>query len=164
MKKNVTLLFTLLFLGLNFGFSQETDEEVISKTSIFHEYVRAKNFDAAYEPWMYVRTKSPAYTLAIYADGAKILNDKIERSTGGEKAAFINDLLKLWEQQAEHFGDKTPKGEYAAQACQLMYEHKDVLGKTSLELYDCFDVAYKADKATFTNPQSLYTYFSLMVE
>src|SRR5690606_34142339 len=117
MKKNVTLLFTLLFLGLNFGFSQETDEEVISKTSIFHEYVRAKNFDAAYEPWMYVRTKAPAYTLAIYVDGEAILGDKIDKSTGTEKVAFINDLLKLWEQRGEHFADKTPNGEYAAQAC-----------------------------------------------
>src|SRR5690606_21341781 len=46
----------------------------------------------------------------------------------------------------------------------LMYEYKDALGKTNAELYDCFDAAYKADKATFTHPQSLYTYFSLMVD
>ena len=39
-----------------------------------------------------------------------------------------------------------------------------LLNKTNLELYECFDAAYKADKETFTNPQSLYTYFSLMVD
>jgi len=31
-------------------------------------------------------------------------------------------------------------------------------------LYECFDAAYKLDEKTFTNPKSLYTYFSLMVD
>jgi len=45
-----------------------------------------------------------------------------------------------------------------------MYDHKDALGKTNSELYECFDAAYTADKATFTDAKSLYTYFSLMVD
>src|SRR5690606_32564032 len=45
-----------------------------------------------------------------------------------------------------------------------MYEHKDILGKTNAELYECFDAAYTADKDTFTDPRGLYTYFSLMVD
>ncbi len=40
----------------------------------------------------------------------------------------------------------------------------DVLNKTDEELYNCFDAAFEADRATFTNPKSLYTYFSLMVD
>ncbi|WNH11263.1 hypothetical protein [Thalassobellus suaedae] len=162
MKAKITLLI-LLFLGINIGFAQQ-DEECMTKLSIFHEYVKAKNYDAAYEPWMAVRNKCPKFNNAIYVDGDKILNDKIDKSTGAEKKAFIEDLLKLWEQRAEHFASKTPKGEYAAKACQLMYDNKDVLGKTNEELYECFDAAYKLDKATFTNPKSLYTYFSLMVD
>jgi tetratricopeptide (TPR) repeat protein len=162
MKKNITLLFSLLFLGMNLGFSQ--NEECADKTSIFHEYWRSKNFDAAYEPWMFVRTNCPTYHISIYIDGEGILEDKIKKSTGTEKVAFINDLLKLWEQRYEHFASRTPKGAFSAKACQLMYDNKDILGKTNIELYDCFDATYKADKETFTDPQSLYTYFSLMVE
>ena len=162
MKTKITLLI-LLFLGINFGFTQQ-DEECMTKLSIFHEYVKAKNYDAAYEPWMAVRNKCPKFNNAIYVDGEKILEDKIKKSTGADKVAYVNDLLKLWEQRAEHFASKTPKGEYAAQACQLMYDNKEALGKTKEELYECFDVAYKLDKATFTNPKSLYTYFSLMVD
>ena len=37
------------------------------------------------------------------------------------------------------------------------------LNKSDGELYTCFDDAYNGDNATFTNPKSLYTYFSLMV-
>ena len=162
MKTKITLL-TLLFIGLNFGFAQQ-DEECMTKLSIFHEYTKAKNFDAAYEPWMAVRNKCPKFNNAIYVDGEKILEHKIDNSTGAEKVAFVNDLLKLWEQRAEYFASKTPKGEYGAKACQLMYDNRKELGKSKEELYKCFDEVYNADKESFTNPKSLYTYFSLMVD
>ncbi|MDP5158272.1 MAG: hypothetical protein NWQ07_06820 [Flaviramulus sp.] len=163
MKTKITLLFTLLFIGLNLGFAQQ-DEECMTKLSIFHEYVKAKNYDAAYEPWMDVRKKCPKFNNAIYVDGEKILEHKIDNSTGEEKEAFVNDLIKLWQERGEHFASKTPKGEYAAQACQLLYDNKYIMHKSTEELYACFDEAYQLDKATFTNPKSLYTYFSLMVD
>ena len=163
MKTRITFLLTFLFFASSFSFAQQ-DEECMTKLSIFHEYVKAKNFDAAYQPWMDVRNKCPKFNNAIYIDGEKILEDKIEKSSGAEKETLINDLIKLWEERAEHFSSKTPKGEYAAQACQLLYDNKDVMHKNTEELYGCFDAAYKLDKETFTNPKSLYTYFSLMVD
>lgn len=162
MKTKITSLF-LLFIGLSLGFAQQ-DEECITKLSIFHEYVKAKNYDAAYEPWMAVRNKCPKFNNAIYVDGEKILEHKIDEATEADKVALINDLLKLWEQRAENFPNKTPKGEYAAQACQLKYDNRKMLNQTGEELYACFDAAYNLDKDTFTNPKSLYTYFSLMVD
>lgn len=163
MKTKITLLFAALFIGLNIGFAQE-DEECMTKLSIFHEYVKAQNFEAAFQPWMDVRNKCPKFNNAIYIDGEKILTNKIEKSTGADKAAAINDLIKLWAERGEHYPDKTPKGEYGAQAGQLMYDNKELLNKSNEDLYAVFDAAYKEDKATFTNPQSLYTYFSLMVD
>lgn len=163
MKTRITFLLALIFFVSNISFAQQ-DEECMTKLSIFHEYVKAKNFDAAYQPWMDVRKKCPQFNNAIYIDGEKILEDKIEKANGAEKVALLEDLMKLWEERGIHFASKTPKGEYAAQACQLMYDNKDILKKTDAELYECFDAAYKLDKATFTNPKSLYTYFSLMVD
>lgn len=163
MKTKITLLLAFLFIGLNSGFAQQ-DEECLTNLSIFHEYVKAKNYDAAYEPWMAVRNKCPKFNNAIYIDGEKILDHKIDNATGAEKLALIEDLLKLWEQRGEHFTSKTPKGEYLAKGCQLMYDNRAELNKTDDELYKCFDDAYHYDKDTFTNPKSLYTYFSLMVD
>ena len=157
-------LLLTLFVGLNIGFAQDPNEEAATKLSIFHEYVKSKNYDAAYQPWMEVRTKFPKFNNAIYVDGEKILTDKIGKATGADKVPFINDLVKLWAERGEHFPEKTPKGEYGAQSCQLMYDNKALLNKTDEELYNCFDSVYQSDKVTFTNPQSLYTYFSLMVD
>lgn len=163
MKTKITLLLTLLFIGVNVGFAQQ-DEECMAKLSIFHEYVKSKNYDAAYEPWMAVRNKCPKFNNAIYIDGEKILEAKIDEVEGAAKVPFINDLLKLWKERAEHFPSKTPKGKYTAMASQLMYSNKALLNKTDDELFASFDSAYNEDKASFTDAQSLYTYFSLMVD
>ncbi|WP_100614185.1 hypothetical protein [Confluentibacter citreus] len=168
MKQNITLLFTLLFIGLNMGFSQDNEEDMVTM-SLINDYAKAKNYDAAYKPFMELRQRNPKYNRAIFVYGESILLDKIEKSSGAEKVAFINDLVKMWDERAVHFpgnntAQGTPKGQFLAKGCQLMYDHKDILGKTDLELYDCFDAAYNADKETFTDPKALYTYFSLMVD
>ncbi len=150
-------------MAVSFGFAQQ-DEECMTKLSIFHEYVKAKNYDAAYEPWMAVRNKCPKFNNAIYVDGEKILEYKIENATGADKVAFINDLIKLYEQRGQYFASKTPKGKYGAMSCQLMYDNREELGKSAEELYKCFDDVYNADKKNFKNAKSLYSYFSLMVE
>lgn len=167
MKNRITLLLSLLFFGLHMGFSQDNEED-LTTLSIMGEYAKARNYEAAYAPFMELRQRNPKFNRAIFVYGESILLDKIEKSSGAEKAAFINDLVKMWEERAVHFPGNTPqgtpKGQFLAKACQLMYDHKDVLGKTNSQLYECFDAAYAADKSTFTDAKSLYTYFSLMVD
>lgn len=163
MKTKITFLLAFIFVCYNTSFAQQ-DEECMTKLSIFHEYTKAKNYDAAYEPWMAVRNKCPKFNNAIYIDGEKILDHKIDTATGADKIPFINDYVLLLKQRAEHFPGKTKIGENEAKSCQIAYDNKKLLGKTDIELYECFDAAYNKDKDTFTNPKSLYTYFSLMVD
>lgn len=163
MKTKFTFLYATLFIGLSTVFAQQ-DEECVTKLSIFHEYVKAQNFDAALQPWTEVRTKCPGFNYAIYVDGEKILNDKIEKSTGADKVTAIYDLIKLWGEKGQYFESKVQKGEYGAKIGQLLYDNKEILNKSNEDLYNTFDAAYKEDKTTFTNPQSLYTYFSLIVD
>jgi tetratricopeptide (TPR) repeat protein len=161
MKAKITLLLSFLFLGLNYVSAQDEDSNTLS---IMSEYAKAKNYEAAYKPFMELRKRNPNYSRAIYVYGESILDYKIENSTGAEKVAYINDLVSLWGERETYFASKTPKGEYAAKACQLMYDNKELLKKSNADLYACFDAAYNSDAATFTNPKSLYTYFSLMVD
>ena len=51
-----------------------------------------------------------------------------------------------------------------AKACQLQYDNRKELGLTNNQLYSLFGEAYTTDSKTFTNPKSLYTYFSLVVD
>lgn len=162
MKRLQLLLFGLLFSVANLSYTQENLNECNTKLSIFHEYVKAKNYDAAYEPWTFVKDNCPKLSIAIYSDGEKILKHKIE--TSNEKKKFLEALVDVWQMRLEHFPDKTPKGVYGAKVCQLMFDNNDVFQKEDSELFDCFDAIYKTDKSTFTHPKSLYSYFSLVVD
>jgi tetratricopeptide (TPR) repeat protein len=163
MKTKITLLL-FLFLGFNLAVAQDSNEEDLATLSIFDQYAKAKNYEAAFSPWMELRLRNPKFSRAIYTHGEKILKYKIDKTSGSEKVVFIKDLVKLWEERQMHFASKTPKGQYMAKACQLQYDFRKELNMTDLFLFDCFDAAYKVDTKTFTNPKSLYTYFSLMVD
>ncbi|MDW5287937.1 hypothetical protein [Formosa sp. PL04] len=159
----VTLIVAVLCLGLTNSFAQ-SQEECTTKLSIFHEYVKAKNYEAAYTPWMEVRTTCPKFNKAIHIDGNKILDYKIENATAAEKKAYIEDLMKLWDEEALNFPSRSTQGELLAKKGQLMYDNKAVLSLSDLEVYNVFDSAYTTDPENFKNPKSLYTYFSLMVD
>ncbi|HLV39687.1 hypothetical protein [Xanthomarina sp.] len=161
MKTKITFLLLALFLGLNFVSAQDEDSSTLS---IMSEYAKAKNYDAAYKPFMELRKRNPSYSRAIFVYGESILSDKIDKSSGTEKVAYINDLVKLWGERETYYASKTPKGEFGAKSCQLLYDNKEILKKSNEEIYACFDAVYKEDPDTFTNPKSLYTYFSLMVD
>lgn len=152
----------LLMISLN-SFSQANEED-INALSIFSEYVKAKNYDAAFEPWMELRERSPKFNSAIYVYGERILKHKIKNSQSDEKVNFINDLLKLWEEKREHFPQKTPLGDILAKSAQLEFDYKEELGLTSSEIYASFDIAYNEDLTSFNNPKNLYTYFKLLVQ
>ena len=162
MKTKISLIISLLFLSIHTLTAQS--EQDMETLSIFSEYVKSKNYNEAYAPWMELRARNPKFNKAIYVYGERILNHKISNSEGEEKTAFILDLLKLWEERSIVFPNVTPKGAYLAKASQLKYNNKELIVVSNEDLYNEFDNAYVIDSKTFTNPKSLYTYFSLMVD
>lgn len=105
--------FALLFL-ISFNSFSQANEEDINALSIFTEYVKAKNYDAAFEPWMELRQRNPKFNSAIYVYGERILKYKIENSLSDEKVNYLNDLLKLWQEKRDNFPKKTPLGDILA--------------------------------------------------
>jgi len=163
MKTKITLLIAVLFLSFNYVAAQANEED-LNSLSIFSEYAKAKNYDAAYKPWMELRQRNPKFNRAIYTYGERILKDKIKKSSGAEKVGFINDLLKLWDERMQYYASKTKTGDMLSKKAQLMYDNKSDLGSSDRAIYDAFDKAYTTDKKTFTNPKALYTYFSVLVD
>ena len=80
----------ILLLTISFNSFSQANEEDINALSIFSEYVKAKNYDAAFQPWMELRQRSPKFNSAIYVYGERILKHKIKNSTAEEKENFIN--------------------------------------------------------------------------
>ena len=60
-------LFTILLICVtSFNAFSQANEQDINALSIFSEYVKAKNYDAAFQPWMELRERSPKFNSAIY--------------------------------------------------------------------------------------------------
>ena len=78
MKKIFGFLLLLLFFSNAFP---QANEEDINDLSIFSEYVKAKNYDSAFDPWMKLRKRSPKFNSAIYVYGERILKHKIKNSS-----------------------------------------------------------------------------------
>lgn len=163
MKTRITLILAALMVSVNFSFAQQ-DEECMTNLQIFSEFAKKKNYDEAYKPWMAVRSKCPKFNRAIYQYGERILDDKINKTNGAEKVAFIKDLLLLWDQALEYFPNDYKKGKVFGDQAQLMYDYRNELKLDNETLYKAFDKAYTEDKDNFDNPKGLYTYFSVMVD
>ena len=163
MTRKSTLLCAFLITCTSFINAQK-EIECKTKLSLFHESVKAKKYDAAYDNWSFVKENCPDFNIAIYSDGEKILKHKIKNTTGEKKLMALEDLIILWKARSQYFPKRTPNGEYAAKACQLQYDNRKLFEKNKEKLYSCFNNAFKADSKTFTHPKSLYSYFSLMVD
>ena len=158
-------LFTLLIISLvTINAFSQANEQDINALSIFSEYVKAKNYDAAFEPWMELRERSPKFNSAIYVYGERILKHKIKNSSDDLKVAFINDLMKLWLEKRENFPNKTPLGDILAKSAQLEHDYMKELGASNCDVYNSFEKAYNEDLDSFNNPKNLYTYFQLAVK
>lgn len=163
MKTRITLIIAALFLATNFGFAQQ-DEECMLNLTLMNDYVKSKKYDEAYEPWMKVRNKCPKFNIAIYKYGEKILDHKINKSSGQEKKDYINDYMLLLDQGTDNFASKYPLGEVLEQKALLMYENQKELGLSDMEIYEAFDRVFKEDKENFTSTKGLYVYFTKTVD
>ncbi|TCK67420.1 hypothetical protein DFQ05_1195 [Winogradskyella wandonensis] len=162
MKTKITLLLIALVVGFSTSYGQQ-DEECMNNLSIFDSYAKNKKYDEAYEPWMKVRTKCPQFNRAIYVRGEKILEHKIDKSTGAEKVAFINDLLKLYGEYNQYYASKFPVGKLQYEKGKLSYTYRKELGLSDEQIYNIFDKGYNEDLQNFNDPKSLYIYFKMMV-
>ena len=157
-------LLGIILLLTSFSSFSQANEDDINALSIFSEYVKAKNYEAAFQPWMELRQRSPKFNSAIYVYGERILKHKIKNSAAEEKVEYINDLLKLWQEKRDNFPSKTPLGDILAKSAQLQYDYKNELDLSNSEIYLNFDRAYNEDLNSFNNPKNLYTYFKLLVQ
>jgi len=142
----------------------QNSEDCSQDLSIFAEYAKVKNYDEAYGPWMKVRELCPSLNVAIYSYGERILRDRIEKATPETKGAEVADLLKLYDQWLENFPTKrnvSVKGDIISSKAQAMLDYNST---DKMEVYKTFDLAYKTDSESFTNPKSLYNYFKTLYD
>jgi len=153
------MISVVMLSGLSMA--QAQNPECMTNLSIYAEHAKVKNYDAAYEPWKMVYESCPDINKANFSLGEKILEHKIDKSTGADKDAFIQDLLSLYDSSIKYFPSNYSKAEVAIDKALLLYDNKMASDE---QLFDMLDKAFKEDRENFTNAKALYLYFSTLVD
>jgi tetratricopeptide (TPR) repeat protein len=154
-------IFCIVVLIQSFNIFSQNKENCLSNLSIFAEYAKVKNYDAAYEPWSNVKKDCPEINSALYIFGERILKDFIKKSSSiADQNEYKKDLLNLYDDWLKYFpktkSGKNQSGKILATKAQSMIDYK--LGDKQ-EIYNVFDKAFKEDSKSFTSPKALYNYF-----
>jgi len=161
MKKELYLMVIALFGLTGISLGQGQNPECMTNLSIYAEHAKVKNYDAAYGPWKMVYTNCPDINKANFSYGERILADKIKKSSGAEKDAFIKELMQLYDDSHKYFPKSFSVGEVAIDKVLLMYDNKMA---SEEQIFSMLDKAFKEDKENFKNPKALYLYFSSLVD
>ena len=62
-----------------------------------------KNYDAAYEPWLEVKSQCPELNIAIYVYGERLLKSFIKKYKGNKRDEYQEDLLDLYGEWLKYF-------------------------------------------------------------
>ncbi len=138
-------------------------EECKSNASLGIESAKVKNYAEALPYLNKVRKDCPGYTQATfqYIEKAYRADLKAKKSAPlADKQKIVNDIVTLLKERQQYFPAKTKNGYLYSSIAQLQYDNK--IG-TKEELFNTFERAYQ-DKANFTSPKGLYTYFNLLVD
>ena len=154
-----TAIMLLGFMGVSNA--QAQNQECMTNLSIYVEHAKVKNYEAAYTPWKMVYDNCPDINRANFIYGERILADKIEKSSGTEKDAYMKDMLALYENSAKYFPKKYTPSVVTIDKALFMYENK--MGSDA-EYYEMLSKAFNEDPANFKNPRALYLYFSSLVD
>ncbi len=160
MKKIIFLVFLVSLSNL----TSQSSIDCNSNLSIFAEYYKVKNYEAAYEPWMSVRKECPKINPAIYFQGSRMLDEFIKKSEGETKNAYQKDLLKLYDEWLINFpayNGRSIVGQIMSNKAQKMIDYK--LASKS-EIFTLFEDAYQTDPLSFDDPKPLYSYFKTYFE
>ncbi len=161
MKKNLYILAIAVLGFVSVSNAQAQNPECMTNLSIYTEYVKVKNYDAAYQPWKMVYETCPSLNWANFLYGERILKAKIEEASDSDKATYINELLNLFKDSQKYFPQKVKAADVAIDEALLKNDEK-LTSKD--EVFEILHKGFMNDSKNFNNPKALYLYFSNLVD
>lgn len=131
-----------------------------SKISEYQELFQTKKIKESFEPWSEVRKNCPKENEAVYTDGIKILQYKIDNAASAEeKEKLVRDVLKLYDQYNKNYPFTTADFE-VNKAMTLVANKIDA----KEEIFNLLDNGFAKASKSVTDANAIYTYFSMYCE
>lgn len=162
MKKPFQILILIMSLLIfEKAFSQdkygENPELCKEKLSEFFEYAKTKDYEYAYQPWLWSFENCPKASKNIYKYGLKIIEDRYQKATGDQKITEAQLIDKIYEQRIQYFPDN-PGKVYSDWALWL-----EERGGSQEELFEKLEKAFKNGPAQMSI-KNLAKYFQYITD
>jgi len=109
----ILILSFVFFVGMQEVVAQNPSDSDLqikrTNLSIFYEYAKAKNYEAAYEPWLWCMDNYPKGSKNIYKYGLKIAEDRYKKAIPNQKAVGIALVKRVYEQRIVNYPDNLGK-------------------------------------------------------
>lgn len=136
--------------------AQEANKECIQKYSLFAGDYKAKQYEAAYENWIWCMDNCPKLSVNIYKLGLKIAEQRLKKASAAEKKDAIALVERVFKQRIENFPKNLGKvySDYAS--------FKAENGGSDTEVFGLLEKAYKADPVDMS-AKNIYRYFDAIL-
>ncbi|MEI6866701.1 hypothetical protein [Flavicella sp.] len=152
--KKIILIVTCLIFSSQISFAQE-DANI--KYNLFRGDYKAKNYEAAYDNWIWCMDNAPKLSVNIYKLGITVAKDRFTKASEADKPEAIALVKRVFDQRLEYF----PK-DFA----KVYSDYADFLvdaEQSDEEIYEVLKKAYKAD-ASKMGVKSIYRYFQYVTD
>ncbi len=157
MKLKTITIITFLFAGLISVSAQEkygdNPTECKMNLSLFHESVKAKNFDEAYEPWKACYDNCPKASVHIYTDGLKIAKNMMKSDADGG-AKLTNEI---YAKRVEFYPKRL--GKVYSDWAKFLISQK----ATDDEVFEKLNLAFKANPSEMS-AKNIFKFFGFVTE
>ncbi len=162
-------LFALLTAFIVFGSlsaqnstDQQSNVDCQRALSMFYQSAKIKQYDAARPYYKKIINNCPDIHLAVYQYGNRMFKYYIDKTEdAAKKKSLAEKLIQNKKYRLKYFPDKTNAADTYRSIAQVMVNND--IGTTE-EQYKLFDKSWNMDQESFTDPKSLYSYFSLLID
>ncbi len=92
------------------------EQECNIKYNLFRADFKSKNYDKAYDAWLWTFENCPKLSINIYKNGLTMAEDKFEKASETEKVAVRKLIERIYVQRLEYFPDDKPAKMYSEYA------------------------------------------------
>lgn len=146
----------LIALGLLFSFNTvnaQADQEAMIKYNLFKGDYKSKNYEGAYENWLWCLDNCPKLSVNIYKLGIKIAEDKFNKAkTEEEKTEAIALVRRVYDQRIKL---------YPKDLAKVYSDYAGFLSKSKGSddaIYEMLEKSYNIDPAKM-GVKSIYRFF-----
>ncbi len=159
LKSLIVLLTVSLFVGnLNLNAQGNQEEKCNIEYNLFRVDFKSKNYDKAFDSWLWTFENCPTLSINIYKNGLTMAEAKYKKATGAEKEAAAELVERIYLQRLKHFPDDKPGKMYSEYA---MFMAK--VGATEATVFGLLQNAYDIDPESL-GVKALFKYFEGVID